>query len=181
MRLLKRFLINGALLTATSIIMRLLNVVFNVYITDKIGAAGVGLFSLVLSVYTFAVTFATSGIYLACTRLVSQELVRGSGAGVRIAMRRSVIYALCFGTAAAALLYFLSGWIAAVWLCDIRTLKSLRLLAFSLPPLAVFLGAVRLFQRGAARGYERRNEYSGTVYPFISYRRAAEYAFRERN
>ena len=82
MKLVKQFLLNGIILTAVSVTMRLLTVFFNVYMTEKIGAAGVGLFSLVMSVYTFAVTFATSGIYLSATRLVSQQLVRGSGKGV---------------------------------------------------------------------------------------------------
>lgn len=137
MKLLKQFILNGLILTVTSVTMRLLTVAFNVYITDKIGAGGVGLFSLVMSVYTFAVTFATSGISLSATRLVSQQLVRNSGKGVSAAMRRCIIYALVFGFSGMALLLVLSKTIACDWLGDIRTLKSLRLLALSLPPLAV--------------------------------------------
>ena len=125
------------ILTVTSVTMRLLTVVFNVYITEKIGAAGVGLFSLIMSVYTFAVTFASSGRYLTATRLVSQQIVRNSGSGVKRAMRGCIVYALCFGFAAMILLFAFSKEIASSWLGDIRTLKSLRILSFSLPPLAV--------------------------------------------
>ena len=137
MKLVKQFLINGIILTVTSVTMRLLTVVFNVYITEKIGAAGVGLFSLIMSVYAFAVTFAASGIYLSATRIVSQQTVRNSGAGVKRAMRACILYALFFGCAAAVLLYAFSERIAVSWLGDIRTLRSLRILSFSLPPLAV--------------------------------------------
>ncbi len=137
MKLVRQFLINGVILTVTSVTMRLLTVVFNVYITDKIGAAGVGLFSLIMSVYTFAVTFATSGIYLSATRLVSQQIVKNSGAGVKRAMRSCILYALIFGAAAMILLLVFSGHIASSWLGDIRALRSLRILALSLPPLAV--------------------------------------------
>lgn len=135
--------------------MRLLTVMFNVYITEKIGAAGVGLFSLVMSVYSFAVTFATSGIYLSATRLVSQQLVRSSGKGVKAAMDRCMIYALLFGSAGMILLYSLSGVIARDLLGDVRVVRSLRILSVSLPPLAVsaalsgYFSAVRRVAKNA--------------------------------
>ena len=137
MKLVKQFIINGLILTVTSVTMRLMTVFFNVYITDKIGAAGVGLFTLVMSVYSFAVTFATSGVSLSATRLVSQEIVRGSGRGVVIAMRRCIIYALIFGVSAMVLLLIFAEPVACRWLGDVRTLKSLKILSFSLPPLSV--------------------------------------------
>ena len=155
MKLVKQFLLNGIILTAVSVTMRLLTVFFNVYITDRIGAAGVGLFSLVMSVYTFAVTFATSGIYLSATRLVSQQIVRGSGKGVRSAMNRCIVYALFFGTLGAVLLFLSSETVARDVLGDMRTLRSLRILAFSLPPLAVssalsgYFSAVRRVAKNA--------------------------------
>lgn len=61
----KKFLYDGLLLTATALIMRTVGVVFNAYVSERIGESGMGLFTLVMSVYTFAVTFATSGINLA--------------------------------------------------------------------------------------------------------------------
>ena len=155
MKLVKQFIINGLILTVTSVTMRLLTVAFNVYITEKVGAAGVGLFSLIMSVYAFAVTFATSGISLSATRLVSQQIVRGSGKGVRGAMVRCIIYSLIFGISGTFILFSLSETIASNWLGDIRALRSLRILAFSLPPLAVsaalsgYFSAVRRVAKNA--------------------------------
>ncbi|MBO4422750.1 MAG: oligosaccharide flippase family protein, partial [Clostridia bacterium] len=155
MKLVKQFLKNGLILAATSVTMRLLTVAFNVYITDKIGAEGVGLFSLVMSVYAFAVTFATSGISLSATRLVSQQIVKGSGRGVTIAMRRCIVYSLIFGSAGALLLSSFSHKIACDLLGDVRTLRSLRILAFSLPPLSIssalsgYFSAVRRVAKNA--------------------------------
>ncbi len=133
----KRFFLNGLVLTLTSVFMRFISVVFNVYITNRIGSAGMGLFSLILSVYTFATTLATSGIYLACTRLVTQELVRNSAQGVKASMKKCIIYSLCFGTVSFLLLFCFAEKIALFWLCDIRALRSLRLLAVSLPFFAL--------------------------------------------
>ena len=81
------FVINAVILTATSLLMRTIGVSFSVYISNKIGAAGVGLFQLIMSVYTFAITLASSGINLAATRLVSEELANGAEAGAKKAMK----------------------------------------------------------------------------------------------
>ncbi|MBO7250186.1 MAG: stage V sporulation protein B, partial [Clostridia bacterium] len=61
----KKFLLNGAILTLTSVVMRMIGVSFNVYISDAVGAEAMGLFTLISTVYGFALTLATSGISLA--------------------------------------------------------------------------------------------------------------------
>ena len=133
----KRFLFNALVLTATSLLMRTIGVSFNVFISNKLGAAGVGLFQLVMSVYTFAVTVATSGINLATTRLVTEELANGSETGAKKAVRRCLAYSILFGTGAAAGLFFFADSIAAVLLGDVRTVKSLYALSVSLPFIAM--------------------------------------------
>jgi len=42
----KRFIINAVITSSSSAIMNLVGVSFNVYISNKVGAAGVGLFYL---------------------------------------------------------------------------------------------------------------------------------------
>lgn len=137
MKLVRRFLVNGAVMTLTAVITRLMTVLFNAYLTNRIGASGVGLFSLVMSVYTLGVTFASSGIYLSSTRLISKEIVKDSGSGVRRALSSACLYSAFFGTLSAILLHSLAPVIAEEWLGDIRTLSSLRILSFSLVPLAI--------------------------------------------
>ncbi len=62
---------NAMIMTATSLLMNGIGVWFNVYISNRLGAQGMGVFQLLMSVYAFAVTFASSGICLAATRLVA--------------------------------------------------------------------------------------------------------------
>ena len=136
--------------------MRTVSVIFNAYISNRIGAVGMGLFSLIMSAYTFAVTLATSGINLAVTRLVSEELAYGNFKGAVAAMRRCIYYALFFGTLSGVLLYFLSGYISSELLCDMRTKMSLMALSFSLPFIALsnvlsgYFTAVRRIYKSAA-------------------------------
>ena len=69
----KRLLINTLTLSATSFIMRTVGVAFNVYLTGRLGAAGIGLFSLISDVYAMALTFSFAGLPLASTRLTVED------------------------------------------------------------------------------------------------------------
>ena len=156
MKRLRRFFLNAALLGATTIFMRSVAVVFNAYISGKIGAEGMGLYSLITGVYGFAVTLATSGISLAVVRLVSEELGKPDHAGVITAMKKCVGYALVFGISSFAVLFFGARFIAEQILQDGRTYLSLRVFSVALPFIAlsnVFAGyfnAVRRVYKSAS-------------------------------
>lgn len=133
----RQFFKSGIMLAAVALTMRGVSLLFNSYITDKVGAEGMGLLSLTMSVYAFAVTFATSGISLAVTRLVAAALGREKGARAKRVLRAAVIYALVFGGTASLVLYFGSNALAVRVLGDLRTRSSLRLLSLSLVPISL--------------------------------------------
>lgn len=108
MRRIKLFLLNGLILTATSFLLRTIGVSFSVYIANKIGSEAVGVFGLVMSIYMFATTFALSGIHLSCIRIVSEELACGLNGNIKKAVKKALLYSLCFGFAACILLFLLA-------------------------------------------------------------------------
>lgn len=124
---------NTLLLTAASMLMRAVGVFFQVYLSNKIGSAGIGLFQLIGSVEALSMTVAISGVRYATTRLVSEELGLGRPRGAVSAVRRCLAYALFFGCLTAGLLFTFSGLIGNVWIGDSRTVLSLRILALALP------------------------------------------------
>ena len=65
----KRYILNALILSGCTLLMRTVSVAFNAFCVNKVGGEGMGLFSLVMSVYTFAVTLATSGVNLGDTKL----------------------------------------------------------------------------------------------------------------
>lgn len=65
----KVFFGNALLLAAATLFMRTVSVVWGAYVSGRIGAEGMGLYSLIMSAYTFAVTLATSGINLAVVQI----------------------------------------------------------------------------------------------------------------
>lgn len=135
MRRARQLMLHTSAMTATTLLMRTIAMVFQVYVAGRIGAAGIGLFQLVLSVYTLATTVAQSGIRLAATRLVAEQVGRRDEPAIRRAVRCAVGYSAVFGTAAMLLLYFMAP-AAAGWAGDERTVLSLRVLAFALPFVA---------------------------------------------
>lgn len=134
---LKKYLVNGALMTASALVLRGLSVLLNSYVSRRIGAEALGLYTLLGSVYSLALTLALSGINLSTTRLVSDAMGEGNTAEARAAMRRCVIYSLFFGSLSSVLLLMLSEPLAMWVLRDIRTLKPLRLCAATLPLIAL--------------------------------------------
>lgn len=149
----RRFLYNAALLTLTSLCTRAAGVLFNLYLTRRLGAAGLGRFSLILSVYGFGVTLATSGIHLAVTRVAAEEAGQLRWDGVCTAVRTGFLYSLCFGITSGFLLFSFAQPIARFWLHDSDTIPALRLLALSLPllSLSTMAGGYFIAKRQAAR------------------------------
>lgn len=133
----RRLVFNTALLTASSLLMSGIGMAFQVWLAGRIGAAGIGLYQLTLSVTNLGATFAISGVRFAATRLVSEELGAENPQGVASAMRRCLGYGLFFGTAALLILYFLAEPLGGGWIRDERTVLSLKLSAFSMPCIAL--------------------------------------------
>lgn len=133
----KAFLLNTALLTATALLMRTVGLSFSVYLSSKIGTAGMGLYQLILSVYTLCVTLSTSGVNLAATRMVAEALGGRREDQSHAIMRRCLSYSVFFGGCTAAALFFGADYVGNVWLADSRTVLSLRLLSLSMPFLSM--------------------------------------------
>ena len=59
----RKFLLNTLILTATSLFLRTLGMGFSVYISNKIGAEGMGIYQLLLSIYSFGVTLCSDAAW----------------------------------------------------------------------------------------------------------------------
>ena len=112
---LKKFFLNGILMTLVALLARYVAVGYNIYLANKIGTVAMGLFTLISSVYGFALTLATSGISLATTRLVSEALGIGSlkrdvstKATVSAIMKKSILFSLSISSFSAVLTPFFS-------------------------------------------------------------------------
>lgn len=133
----KRFIKSGILLTLVGLAMRTVAMFFSAFVSRTVGAEGTGLYTLIMTVYSFAITLATSGISLTVTRLVAAAIGEGKHSEIGRVLKGGFIYALIFGFIATVGLFFGADILGKVVLSDERTVSSLRVLAFSLIPAAL--------------------------------------------
>ena len=136
----KIYLQNAMLLTASGLVLRMLGMGFRVVLSAYLGGEGMGLYQLILALYMVFVSLATAGINVAATRLAAQSLARGQG--MSATLRGLCATALAFGTMAMLAQTVLAGPAARFLLHDARAEAALRVLAPSLPFMAV-AGALR--------------------------------------
>lgn len=131
------FLQNAAILTGTSLLLRAVGMYFRIYISSVIGAQGVGLYQMILSVYALASGFAVSGIPAAVTRITADELACNNIEGARRGLRRCLAVSLGMGIISAALIFVLADVIGSSWLSDARAVASVRIMAGALPFMSI--------------------------------------------
>lgn len=134
---LRRFFVNGIIMTATSLVMSSIGVWFSVYISNRIGSEAMGTYQLIMSVYSFATTLATSGISFATTRLVSEEMGSSHLGGVIKSVKKCVAYALVFSLVAGVGLFFFAKPIGEKVLSNADTVIPMQAMALGLPFLSV--------------------------------------------
>ncbi len=151
-----RFFYNSLLMVGVTLLMRAVGVGFNAFVAGKAGAQAMGLYSLLSGVYSFAVTLACSGIHLGTTRTVADALGRGDAALARKYATRALLLSLLFGSVSCLLLFFGAPIAGTRWLGDARSVLPLRILALSLPGVAIcsclngYFTAVRRVWKNAA-------------------------------
>ncbi len=130
------FLKNAVIMTFTSFILRGLGVFLRVYLSNKIGAEGMGLYQIILSVYILASTFATAGVSTAAIQIVNDEMTKGTKQTVLKAFKKALIICISWGILLSLLMYNLSEFIGKYWLNDVRTIPALKIAVFALPFMA---------------------------------------------
>ena len=167
----KKLFWNAMLLTVASLFMRTVGVTFQVVVSGRVGAEAMGLFSILSGVYGFALTLATSGIHLGVTRMTVEAMESGNRARVGGILRRATAYALFFGTLSSGLLFSLAKSIGLYWLKDARTISSLRLLAITLPLIALssawggyFSAMRRVWKNATVQVFEQAIKIGVTMY-----------------
>lgn len=135
-------------------LLRLVATSFQVYISGRIGATGVGLLQLVLSVAMLAETAGIAGVRTAAMYLSAEELGRKRLGMIPKILSSCTIYSVICGGVVSAALYGGAPLLAEHWINDLRTVGALRLFALVLPLECIC---------GVLRGYFAASERIGTL------------------
>lgn len=124
---------NTLLLSAANLAMRGVSMAFQIYLTGQIGAVGIGLMQLLLTVNCFAITVGTSGIRVAAMYFSAEEYGRGSPQGIRQSMVWCTgVGAVLSALTGAAMVLGAEG-LALAWVKELRAAPALRLMGLTLP------------------------------------------------
>ena len=137
MRKAKIFIINGVILTISSFVIRGIGLIFNIYIANKVGQEPIGVFGLVMSVYFLAITFASSGIGLACTCIVSEELEKNNISSALKVVKTCMLFSLFLSIIAAFVLFIFAPIISNSWLHHCVSNKPIYMICLALPFISV--------------------------------------------
>ena len=142
------------MLTGVNLLLRFAGTSFQVYLSGRIGAAGIGLLQLTMSVGSLAMVAGMGGIRTAAMYLTAEQIGRGQRQNVTWVLSGCFLYSILFsGTVAAGLCHF-APWLAEHWIGDVQTIPSLRLFASFLPVVCLC---------GVMTGYFTAAERIGTL------------------
>ncbi len=168
-----QFILNAIVLIATSFIIRTLYVSFSVYISGKIGAEGMGVYQLIMSVYTLAIILTTAGIGMATTRIVAEELALERFENVKACMKRCIGLSLFYSGISALLLFLSADFVVSHFLNNKISAISFYVLSGCLPFIAVssvlngyFIAVRRAVKSASEQILEQLIRIGVTVYAF---------------
>lgn len=124
---------SAILLTIVNLLLRFAGTSFQVFLSSRIGAAGIGLLQLTMSVGSMAMVAGMGGIRTAAMYLCAGELGRKKPGNVIWVLSGCFVYSIIFSGTVAFLLHRFAPLIAENWIGDVRVIPSLRMLAVFLP------------------------------------------------
>ena len=124
---------SALLLTCVNLLLRLAGTSFQIYLSGRIGPAGIGLLQLVLSVGSFAVVAGIAGVRTAAMYLTAEELGKKRPENVTRILSACFLYSILCSGGAGLFLYTMAPRLAQHWIGNPDTVPALRLLAAFLP------------------------------------------------
>ncbi|MCL2616791.1 MAG: oligosaccharide flippase family protein, partial [Defluviitaleaceae bacterium] len=116
----KKIVAGALILTIAGVITRVLGFVYRVYMSNLIGAEGMGLYQLIMPVYSLTWALTCSGFTTTVSKLTAQEKAKGELGNVRRILKISVAATTFLGLAVGAVLFFMADSIAAHFFNDVR-------------------------------------------------------------
>ena len=124
---------NALMLTAINLLLRFVSTSFQIYLSGMIGAAGIGLLQLVLSVGTLTLTVGMGGIRTATMYLSAETVGQKRQERMIWVLSGCILYSVLLSSGTAIVLYHFAPVIAGQWIGESATTGAVKLLSFFLP------------------------------------------------
>ena len=124
---------SALLLTGVNILLRMVSTSFQVFLSGRIGAAGIGLLQLVLSVGALSMTLSMAGVRTASMYLCAEELGKKRPGNVRWVLSGCFLYSIICSAVICLGLQIFAPMIADKWIGHPETVTAIRLYGCFLP------------------------------------------------
>ena len=132
----KRILTGALILTLAGVATRILGFVYRIYMSNLMGAEGMGLYQLIMPVYALAWSISCAGFNTTVSKLTAQEKARGAYGNMSRMLKQSVIITTLLGVLLSGLLFFGAELLATYFFADERVILPLQILSFAFPFMA---------------------------------------------
>ena len=126
---------DSLLITAVSLGLQLLSLLFNVFLSSRLGAANVGVVSLINSFFSFTSVVSCGNAYLCVSRLASEEL--GAGGNPDRVLKSAMLFSVSLSCAAMLGIMSMADRISALFLKNAVSSDTIKFFAAALPVIAI--------------------------------------------
>nr|WP_307989399.1 polysaccharide biosynthesis protein [uncultured Niameybacter sp.] len=133
----KKALITGTIiLTLTSLATKVLGFIFRIYMSNIMGAEGVGLYQLIFPIYMLIWATSSAGISLAVSKKVAEHTAHGRHADGLRTLKSALLLSVSIATLMSGFIFVTAPWVATHYIHEPRTALGLRYLFVCVPFMA---------------------------------------------
>lgn len=141
------FVVQGSILAAAGIIVRLIGLLYRIPMTNIIGDEGMGYYSTAFNVYNIVLILSSYSLPLAVSKLVSTRLAKGQFRNASRVLWAAMVYATCAGGVACGVVWHFGSFFADTVFKTPFCVYALRTLAPTIWIMA-YLGVLRGYFQG---------------------------------
>ena len=141
------FLVQGSILAAAGILVRIIGMVYRIPMQNKIGNAAMGMYSSAFYIYNIILLLSSYSLPLAVSKMVSARVALGQHKNAYRIFQSSMIFSLISGSVAGLLMFFGADFFAVKLLNEPGAAYAIKVLAPTVFVMA-FLGTLRGYFQG---------------------------------
>ena len=138
-----KFYKNSAIVTLANLLTGMLAFIFSIILSRKIGTEGMGLYGLIMPIYSLAICIVAEGLITAISKITAGYFSKNDFTNLKRTISVTAFFILIWAIFISFMLYLLSGFLSSKVINDARTVYALRILCpavIIIPISAIFKG-----------------------------------------
>lgn len=129
----KTFITGAIILMIAGFITRIIGFIYRIYLSNLIGAEGMGVYQLIVPIYSLIILTLTSGISIAVSKMIAEEAAKGNYINIKRISKLGLAGVVAISAIISLVLYMNIDFIVNVILQDKRTYSSVLVMIPCIP------------------------------------------------